>query len=772
MKLNKITYLGAAMLLSMALSSCQDDFDAPGLQTPVATWEANTTIADLKKAMWKDDTNYAILCPEKDPATKEHYIIKGRVISSDASGNIYKSMYIQDATGAITISINQNSLYNQYRVGQEIVMDVTDLYVGKYAGLEQIGGYGEYNGTPQVSFMIYPKFTSHVQLNGLPDTELKYINYGDPAPEDGMYCTVMKISDLPTDNEGIRNMQSRLVELRNVHFEQGGETTYSTYQNTENRNLVDEQGNTIVVRTSGYSNFYNQTLPKGTGTVRALLSYFNGTWQLLLRSTADVMFGDKGQKDDPYTVDEALSFQNTGAAGWVKGYIVGSVKGSVSSVTSPSDIIWGPDAEMDNTLVIGSTPDTKSVEQCLVVELKAGSDFRKVGNLADNPGNYGKAISVRGTFATLLGMGGITGNTGSKDEFVIDGVTVPDTPVTNAPGTLTCDFESGSKIADYTAQGWKLACTKGDLSGWYIKTFDNNNYATCSAYLGKAGQGPYENWLITPAVDLSKSDKKVMSFRTQGAYQYAGSSLEVYVMTSDNPATAQLTKVNAKICTPASSGYSDWVNSGEVDLSAFSGVVYVGFRYYSDNGGQGNSATYCLDNVVIGKTAGGSDTPDTPDTPGETPDLQAPVALAAADCANFKGEHHPEEPKTDSSNGQAERWQPLEACTIGDYSFTFTSGSGTQTAWYNIMSTATKGNPTLRFYSGSGMTITVPAGKVAKIVMKGSNANASLAPTANTGAIVRDGNNITWTSSTGVTSVTFTFNGTYRVNSFEVYLVK
>ena len=59
MKLNKSIYLGLGMLASMTLASCQADMDTPELKDPVPTVEANTTIADLKAAMWKDDTNYA-----------------------------------------------------------------------------------------------------------------------------------------------------------------------------------------------------------------------------------------------------------------------------------------------------------------------------------------------------------------------------------------------------------------------------------------------------------------------------------------------------------------------------------------------------------------------------------------------------------------------------------------------------------------------------------------------------------------------------------------
>ncbi len=52
--------------------------DTPTLTEPVPTVEANTTIADLKAAMWKEDTNYttAVGCC-KDEASKTPYVIKG-----------------------------------------------------------------------------------------------------------------------------------------------------------------------------------------------------------------------------------------------------------------------------------------------------------------------------------------------------------------------------------------------------------------------------------------------------------------------------------------------------------------------------------------------------------------------------------------------------------------------------------------------------------------------------------------------------------------------
>lgn len=67
-------------------------------------------------------------------------------MSSDESGNIYKNLVIQDTyseagetPSCITFSINANSLYASYRPGQEVVIDATDMYIGKYSGLQQFG---------------------------------------------------------------------------------------------------------------------------------------------------------------------------------------------------------------------------------------------------------------------------------------------------------------------------------------------------------------------------------------------------------------------------------------------------------------------------------------------------------------------------------------------------------------------------------------------------------------------------------------------------------
>lgn len=194
MKKFKALYLGMAMTASAAMmTSCQADMDAPALEEPKATMEANTTISDFKTA-FADQT---VLCPMKDAASQTPYIIHGRVISSDATGNIYKSIVIQDETAAIALSINQGSTYTDYRLGQEIVLNVTGLYIGYYNGLQQIGWLDEYDGSPSLTFMAWDYFLAHSEKNGFPNQDVSYVDQAGPWPAENPYCIVTSFSKLP-----------------------------------------------------------------------------------------------------------------------------------------------------------------------------------------------------------------------------------------------------------------------------------------------------------------------------------------------------------------------------------------------------------------------------------------------------------------------------------------------------------------------------------------------------------------------------------------------
>lgn len=455
---NLKSYISLLAIGAAALTACQNDFDNIDVPVPVATIQANTTINEVKTRYWNDATNYIDTIRLNDAG--EHVVISGRVISSDASGNIYKSLVIQDATGAMAMSINANSMYQKYRMGQEVVVDLTDMFIGKYNGLQQLGFPEEYQDTYEATFMPYEFFEMHAQLNGLPE----------PAKVDTIL--VNSTADLSTSPEGLRKWQSQLVRFNNCHFEQGGQVAFTDgHKVTSNRNLILSDGNSIIVRTSGYSNFWSDMLPAGNGDVVGILSYFGTSgWQLLLNDRKGCMnFGNPtigpGAEDNPYTVTEAIGIEQAGtsAKGWVTGYIVGAVAPGVTTVSSNDDIEFKADVTMDNTLVIAADPECKDFSQCLVFELPQDSKLRQYGNLLSNPSNYKKQMSLIGNLDKVYATYGVTGNNGTAAEFKIEGVEVPgDTPVTppdtpDTPGTGTEFTFTSAQFSSFTLPGSSTA---------------------------------------------------------------------------------------------------------------------------------------------------------------------------------------------------------------------------------------------------------------------------------------------------------------------------
>lgn len=67
---------------------------------------------------------------------------------------------IQDETAALAISVNSTGMYTKYAPGQEVVIDLTDMYIGKYNGTQQLGYplFYEKNQVWEATFM--PRYCS------------------------------------------------------------------------------------------------------------------------------------------------------------------------------------------------------------------------------------------------------------------------------------------------------------------------------------------------------------------------------------------------------------------------------------------------------------------------------------------------------------------------------------------------------------------------------------------------------------------------------------
>ncbi len=140
----------AALLAGM--TACEEfqpvftgKYEEPAYQEPVdLSDDVNTTIAELKD-MYKANGS-------KPVTIKTDVIIGGQVTTSDKVGNLYKSLYIQDASAGIELKIGKNGLYNEFKLGQWVYVNCAGLTVGDYNGMIQIG-YSDKTGEYETSYM-------------------------------------------------------------------------------------------------------------------------------------------------------------------------------------------------------------------------------------------------------------------------------------------------------------------------------------------------------------------------------------------------------------------------------------------------------------------------------------------------------------------------------------------------------------------------------------------------------------------------------------------
>jgi hypothetical protein len=269
--MKKILYL---ILVLICVVSCQNKYSEPEIEMPMYALE------DSLDAGWEIKTieEFQLMNNSEVPyQVTEKYLMKGIVTADDESGNIYKSIYIQDETAGICLSLDLVNIYNYMARGQEVIIEMKGMWLGKYLGAYQVGdstthfqyGYqmGRYDWTKEL-------VQKHFYTNGFPDLEKV------PAPKE-----IQSAGEILSTDYGM------LVKLKNVTFPdtKGGKLkSWSTSEQTENRKVVFSDGSQIIVRTSGYSNFYADYMPEGVGTITGIISVYNGTVQLYLRDRDDV----------------------------------------------------------------------------------------------------------------------------------------------------------------------------------------------------------------------------------------------------------------------------------------------------------------------------------------------------------------------------------------------------------------------------------------------------------------------------------------------------
>jgi hypothetical protein len=296
--------------LTVFVTSCvqDDEYSTPDLQGKCQTLTPTKTIAEVKTA-------YA----NNTATITDDIIIEGYVSSSDESGNVYKTIYLQDApenpTQGLVVSVDAVSTYTSYPQGSKVYIKLKGLAFGKYGSVLQVG----YNNLDPV--------TNTTTFGRIPEKLVGNHLVRSCAPKVKIVPKVITLSQLAST---IDPLIGALVQVNNAEFPINLLCNiYAPNGTSVDRQIVDPTRNTPassrVVRNSGYASFAADQLPSGNGTFIGILSKFNSTYQFYINRVSDLNM--KGPRLDGTT--PSCTFNTTGktmkTVAEVKAYFSGTL---------------------------------------------------------------------------------------------------------------------------------------------------------------------------------------------------------------------------------------------------------------------------------------------------------------------------------------------------------------------------------------------------------------------------------------------------------------
>ena len=281
----------------------------------------------------KDGVNYLFSIDTISKSEKPIYI-RGRITTDDQGGNFYKSLCIQQIVDgkqqALRLSVDLGSANGLYQIGQEILIRVDGLAIGRYANQPQLcmPSYNNniYANNAEQKIGWAPGripaaiFKARTYCIGLPD--MNKLVYDELNIKD--FTSILNLQEA-------RNWDAKLVRIKNVHYtgyyfttsgiakcttgDPEDDTNANVFAPTttnigypQTRIIEDAAGNKTGISSSEYAKFAHFYLPGAdqngidncknyVGDVEGILGFYNDNakydpayddWSITIRDLDDL----------------------------------------------------------------------------------------------------------------------------------------------------------------------------------------------------------------------------------------------------------------------------------------------------------------------------------------------------------------------------------------------------------------------------------------------------------------------------------------------------
>ncbi|MBX3164968.1 MAG: choice-of-anchor J domain-containing protein [Bacteroidetes bacterium] len=308
-----ISFSIITLIVFSVFVSCKKEYDIPPVKTPESS--PAITIKQIKAKFLGEDLVYRFVADSSLYCT---------VTADETSGNLYKTIYVQDSTGAIAIKLNYGSNGRLF-IGDNIRINLKGTTLNDYGSVIQLDSVD---------------MDKHIikQSSGNVVTPL-----------------TVSIDDIIANSAATNTLQSRLVKLENVEFTEADRNipyADAIGKATKERTLRSCKGSTMTVRSSGFANFAGSKTPNGNGSFICIVSQYRSTpssrtyFQLTLRNPVnDVNMngtlcnnGGGGVVTETVTIPVVKDFSDNDvtSGGWVNVNVSGAANWVTSSAGTVS----------------------------------------------------------------------------------------------------------------------------------------------------------------------------------------------------------------------------------------------------------------------------------------------------------------------------------------------------------------------------------------------------------------------------------------------------
>lgn len=236
--------------------------------------------------------------------------VYGTITADEVSGNLYKTLFLQDGTNGIQLNLtSSSSVYEGERVrvslkGTTVTRDNNMLVIDNI------------------------------------DPDKQIIKQGT---EESISPEVVTIEDILIPSGGLFSpYQGRLVQINDVEFVCAD--VFNPWANAitqwdGDRVIIDATNEQVIVRSSGFATFANDALPEGNGAIIAVVTQYNDKVQLVIRTPQELSLTGTRIIECPYNIKN-FNDENVYSSGWETQNVIGNINWSTNDQGSPDDTYY------------------------------------------------------------------------------------------------------------------------------------------------------------------------------------------------------------------------------------------------------------------------------------------------------------------------------------------------------------------------------------------------------------------------------------------------